>query len=84
MIKVFVIGKLFPLEAFNATTFFFQGATQLDDFPDDLRSVVHEHWGKYPPQHPLIKDAFGLLYGMLFIVAFCGNTCVIFVFSPRG
>lgn len=57
-----------------------EGATQLDDFPDDLRSVVHEHWGKYPPQHPLIKDAFGLLYGMLFIVAFCGNTCVIFVF----
>ena len=52
----------------------------MDDFPDELRSVVHPHWGNYPPQHPLIKDAFGLLYGMLFIVAFCGNTCVIYVF----
>ena len=56
------------------------GATQLDDFPDELREVVHEHWGNYPPQHPLIKDAFGLLFGMLFIVAFFGNTCVIYVF----
>ena len=56
------------------------GATQLDDFPDELRSVVHEHWGKFPPQHPLIKDAFGLLFGMLFIVAFFGNSCVIYVF----
>ena len=56
------------------------GATQLDDFPDELRSVVHEHWGKYPPQHPLIKDAFGLLFGMLFIVALFGNLCVIYVF----
>jgi r-opsin len=57
-----------------------EGATQLDDFPDELRSVVHEHWGKYPPQHPLIKDAFGLLFGMLFIVALFGNLCVIYVF----
>lgn len=57
-----------------------EGATQLDDLPDELREVVHEHWGNYPPQHPLIKDAFGLLFGMLFIVAFFGNTCVIYVF----
>ena len=56
------------------------GATQLDDFPDELRSVVHDHWGKFPPQHPLIKDAFGLLFGMLFIVALFGNACVIYVF----
>jgi len=57
-----------------------EGATQLDDFPDELREVVHDHWGNYPPQHPLIKDAFGLLFGMLFIVAASGNLCVIYVF----
>ena len=53
----------------------------LDDFPDDLRPVVHNHWGKFPPQHPLVKDAFGLLFGMLFVVAFLGNSCVIYVFA---
>jgi len=53
----------------------------LDDFPDELRSVVHKHWGQFPPQHPLVKDAFGLLFGMLFVVAFLGNTCVIYVFA---
>ena len=53
----------------------------LDDFPDDLRPVVHKHWGKFPPQHPLVKDAFGLLFGMLFVVAFLGNSCVIYVFA---
>lgn len=53
----------------------------LDDFPDDLRPVVHKHWGQFPPQHPLVKDAFGLLFGMLFVVAFLGNSCVIYVFA---
>jgi len=57
-----------------------EGASMLDDFPDDLRPVVHNHWAKFPPQHPLIKDAFGLLFGMLFIVALLGNSCVIYVF----
>ena len=57
------------------------GASMLDDFPDDLRPVVHKHWGKFPPQHPLVKDAFGLLFGMLFVVAFLGNSWVIYVFA---
>ena len=52
----------------------------LDDIPEDLLPVIHEHWRKFPPQHPLIKDAFGLMFGMLFIVALLGNLCVIFVF----
>jgi len=56
------------------------GASMLDDIPEDLLPVIHEHWRKFPPQHPLIKDAFGLMFGMLFIVALLGNLCVIFVF----
>lgn len=37
------------------------GATQFDDMPDELREVVDDYWGQFPPQHPLIKDAFGVL-----------------------
>ena len=58
----------------------FIGATQFDDMPDELREVVDEYWGQFPPQHPLIKDAFGVLFGLLYIVAFFGNGCVLFVF----
>ena len=35
------------------------GASFLDNFPDDLREVVHPHWGNFPPQHPLIVDFLG-------------------------
>lgn len=56
------------------------GATQFDDMPDELREVVDDFWGQYPPQHPLIKDAFGILFGLLYIVSFFGNGCVLYVF----
>jgi hypothetical protein len=29
---------------------FISGASHLDNFPEDLRSVVHDHWGTFPPQ----------------------------------
>ena len=48
--------------------------------PDELREVVDEYWGQFPPQHPLIKDAFGILFGLLYIISFFGNGCVLFVF----
>ena len=28
----------------------FTGANQLFDIPDDLKSVVSEHWAQFPPQ----------------------------------
>jgi len=56
------------------------GATQFDDMPDELREVVDEYWGQFPPQHPLIKDAFGILFGLLYIISFFGNGCVLYVF----
>ena len=52
----------------------------MDGFPEELRSVVHDHWGNFPPQHPLIGDLFGVIFFFLWIVSFLGNGCVIYVF----
>jgi len=57
-----------------------EGATHMDGFPEELRSVVHDHWGNFPPQHPLIPDLFGVIFFFLWIVSFLGNGCVIYVF----
>ena len=52
----------------------------MDGFPEELRSVVHDHWGNFPPQHPLISDLFGVIFFFLWIVSFLGNGCVMYVF----
>ena len=52
----------------------------MDNFPDDLREVVHKHWEQFPPQHPLIPDLFGIVFFMLWLISFCGNSVVIMVF----
>jgi len=57
-----------------------EGASMLDDFPDDLRDVVHEFWGRFPPQHPLISDGFGLLFFFLWMMSTFGNGLVIYIF----
>jgi len=56
------------------------GATHLDNFPDDLREVVHDHWGTFPPQHPLIVDLVGVILFLLWTISFLGNGCVIYIF----
>ena len=68
--------KILKLSSFIHHT----GATQFDDMPDELREVVDDYWGTFPPQHPLIKDAFGVMFGLLFIISFFGNGCVLYVF----
>ena len=55
----------------------------MDGFPDDLREVVHEHWGTFPPQNPMIVDLFGIMFFFLFFFAFCGNCFVIYVFLSK-
>ena len=57
----------------------------MDGFPEDLREVANDHWGKFPPQHPLISDLFGIAFFFLWLVSFFGNGCVIYVFltSPK-
>ena len=52
----------------------------MDGFPDELREVVHEHWGTFPPQHPMIVDFFGILFFFFWCIAFFGNGCVIYIF----
>ena len=41
---------------------------------------VHDYWGTFPPQHPLIIDLFGILFFFLWLVSFFGNGCVIYIF----
>ena len=57
-----------------------EGATHMDHFPDELREVVHNHWGTFPPQHPLVVDLFGILFFVLTFASFFGNGLVIYVF----
>ena len=52
----------------------------MDNFPEDLKTVVHDHWGQFPPQHPLIADFFGLVIFLLWCMSFLGNSCVIYIF----
>lgn len=52
----------------------------MDNFPEELREVVHEHWTQFPPQHPLVVDMFGLFFLFLTFVCLFGNGLVIYVF----
>ena len=61
-------------------SFFITGALMMDGFPEELREVVNEHWEKYPPQNPLVMAFFCILFFVLWIVAFFGNFCVIYIF----
>ena len=56
------------------------GATHMDNFPDELREVVHDHWASFPPQHPLVVDLFGVFFLVLTFASFFGNGLVIYVF----
>ena len=56
------------------------GATHLDNFPESLREVVHDHWGTFPPQHPLVVDLFGIFFFVLTFLSLFGNGLVIYVF----
>ena len=56
------------------------GASHLDGLPDELREVVDEHWGNFPPQHPMIVDMFGILFFFLWVSCFLANMGVLYVF----
>ena len=55
----------------------------MDGFPDELRGVIHEHWGQFPPQNPMIIDLFGIMFFFLAFLSFCGNGFVIYVFLSK-
>ena len=52
----------------------------MDNFPEELRSIVNDYWAKFPPQHPMVADFLGIGIFLLWCVSFCGNLCVIFIF----
>jgi len=57
-----------------------KGATQLDGIPKETLSMIHEHWGSFPPQHPLILHVVGICFFFLWVINFFGNGCVIYIF----
>ena len=57
-----------------------EGATHLDGIPEDVLEFVHPHWGKFPPQHPLVVHIVGIAFFFLWIMNFFGNGSVIYVF----
>lgn len=57
-----------------------KGATHLDGIPKETLDIIHEHWGTYPPQHPLILHVVGICFFFLWVVNFFGNGCVIYIF----
>lgn len=52
----------------------------MDGFPEELREVVNDHWGKYPPAHPLIVSFFGTFYLLVTFVCVFGNCLLIYIF----
>jgi len=70
--------KMYMDASFNL--YYPKGFNQLYDLPDDLKTVVSDHWAKFPPQHPLITHIFGILFFVLWVVNFFGNGLVIYIF----
>merc|ERR1711910_264914 len=54
-----------------------EGATHLDGIPEDVLEFVHPHWGKFPPQHPLVVHIVGIAFFFLWVICFFGNGSVI-------
>ena len=57
-----------------------EGATHLDGIPEDVLEFVHPHWGKFPPQHPLVVHIVGIAFFFLWVMNLFGNGSVIYVF----
>jgi len=57
-----------------------QGASHLDGVDKETLEVVNEHWGKFPPQHPLINHVVGICFFFLWAVNFFGNGSVCYIF----
>ena len=66
--------------SFSCFDFLILGATQMYNFPEELREVVNDHWSQFPPQHPLVADIFGILFFVLTVVNFIANSLVIYVY----
>ena len=47
------------------------GSSHMDNFPEELREVVNDHWAQFPPQiwgqNPMVVQFFAIFY---FLVTF--------------
>lgn len=59
-----------------------EGAKHVDDIPKDFMDLglIHEHWTKFPPQHPLVNHIVGIIFFFLWVVNIFGNGMVIYIF----
>jgi len=57
-----------------------EGSTHLTGIPKDVLAYVDPHWGKFPPQHPLIVHVVAIAFCFLFMINVIGNGCVIYIF----
>ena len=57
-----------------------KGATHLDGVDKEALEVIDDHWGQFPPQHPLINHVVGIAYIFLWLVNFFGNGSVCYIF----
>ena len=56
------------------------GASHMDNFPEELREVVNDHWAQFPPQNPLVVQFFAIFYLLVTFICVVGNFMVIYVF----
>ena len=61
-----------------------EGSTHLTGIPKDVLAFVDPHWGKFPPQHPLIVHVVAIAFCFLFMINVIGNGCVIYIFMKVG
>ena len=57
-----------------------KGATHLDGVDKETMEVIHDHWGSFPPQHPLIAHIVGIAFFALWLINFFGNGSVCYIF----
>ena len=57
-----------------------KGATHLDGVDAATMEVIHDHWGTFPPQHPLVASIVGISFFVLWIINFFGNGSVCYIF----
>ena len=57
-----------------------KGSSLLDGVDSEVLEVTDEHWGQFPPQHPLINHFVGISYFFLWVVNVLGNGSVMYIF----
>ena len=51
-----------------------------DGVDKDLMDLIDDHWGTFPPQHPLVNHIVGIAYFILCIINYVGNGSVVYIF----